>query len=140
MSGTSENIPGEDWLFGSLIRVSHDVPDFGLSVTVSIPGAVLTGTLIGPQEFFEQYGKLWKQGFLNRGDAAAGAKIEEVWGRLGMNPNPDDPSSQHSYDYFHMKNVRVLVAGLAKPGPTGMLWRGRVSLVSGFAVGELTSA
>ena len=97
----------------SLNKGEYEGPTVGVTATVG--GVSLTGELISMTEYIEL---------------------------MGFNPESARVFLE-SYDsagvprFFHMKNARLISGTILVPTNMGMLWRGRISDVSGFSMGAL---
>jgi hypothetical protein len=129
--------PTQDWVLEDFVRLAGRVDGFGIGVTLVVAGAVITGTLIGFREYFREYGKQWAKA-LGGGENARFA--EERWSKVGED---DLAALEHAatprFSYVHLKNARFVTGTMLVPTKGGMLWRGRLSEVSGFSFGGLTN-
>lgn len=130
--------PSTDWVLEHLVTTVNRVKNAGINVTLVVPGAVITGTLIGFYEYYVEYGKVWME--LTPGDT--GKAIERNWREFAEKGFAELETKEPNFDpphYIHVKDARLAsVEGVAPPAPhLGFLWRGRISEVSGFAIGSL---
>jgi len=134
-----ELIPATDWVFENLVRSVNTEDHFFMSVTLCVNGGVLTGELISPRLYFYEYGKLWEQVLAKAGDFAQ--KIRGNWEAIGEKELAElRGSDRKTVTFFHLRNARIVVGPQPIPNVGGFLWRGRISEVSGFAIGSLNVA
>lgn len=103
--------------------------DFSLDITLNIKGAVVTGTIISAQEYFDRLSRL-----LEDGDEVAQVLSEQL---------EDAGEAAHAQDnaeayFIHMKDTKVY-CGDSKPTPSKgeILWRGKLSEIDGFFLGKI---
>jgi hypothetical protein len=126
-----------DMVLQDLVGIVNRFPPSSFGVTFVAGGTVITGDLISAQEYFERYGQMWRQVLNSAPDVAK--KIGDDWTALGARHteqatgNPTGP-----YNFAHLRNARVLMASGLYPTSTGLLWRGRISQITGFSIGVLS--
>lgn len=118
--------PKNDALFEFLIYLVNNL-EITIGITVSLNGMVLSGTLISAKEYFAKFGKDFVSGF-GVTDKSQSSDLENTFIDMGAKVQ-DDTSG-----FFHMENVRLFVGSHPVKGS---LWRGRISSVNGFVLGEL---
>ncbi|OCA92170.1 gas vesicle protein GvpU [Bacillus wudalianchiensis] len=103
--------------------------DFSLDITLNIKGAVVTGTIISAQEYFDRLSRLFEDG-----DEVAQMLSEQL---------EDAGEAAHAQDnaeayFIHMKDTKVY-CGDSKPTPSKgeILWRGKLSEIDGFFLGKI---
>lgn len=95
-----------------------------MSFTLNVPGATVSGEVISFRTYMSIYNELFAVSSpIEIEPYAEGVAIEAI------------PAPQ----FIHMRNARVITGNTLIPD-TGMLWRGRVADVSGFAYGGLAPA
>jgi hypothetical protein len=114
---------------------------FDLGITVSVEGALVTGVLVGQDEWLRLLGQTMDGGesialslrrYLNKGLHEA---VTEVIEPLNDDPQPEE------YEYLHLKNARYVMGQAFVPTPPTepVLWRGRIEHISGWSWGTLSS-
>jgi hypothetical protein len=120
----------------------------GIGITLDLGGMLLTGTLIGGKEYFQALGNSIASAIEAR-DSEAAKAIRESYTKLGDDAQRRyaeydaalaDGGNPHPLEFFHLRSARVLGFGGLTPSEPGFLWRGRLSHVSGFAIGTLSRA
>lgn len=131
----------QDWVLEEAVQIANKIDGFGLAITLTVRGAVVTGILIGAQEYYTKYGAMWRNAIGS--DTEEGRKVEEHWVEFGKQTREmylekplDDPSLSPPH-YIHLSEARYVMGVSLVPGAPGMLWRGRLSEVSGFSLGTL---
>ena len=128
-------VPEEDWLLQEVVRLINHVEGMSIGITLSVSGGIVTGDLISLKEFFHEYAKLWRQGFQNIPELAE--TFEKQWREHGDKTSRElKERNEVLFSYIHLKNARYFFGVTAVPNPGGMLWRGRISEVSGFSLGS----
>lgn len=128
--------PGHDWMLAWL--VAH-VEAFGIEfgITLSVGGQSVSGTLISGRKYFQDLRESLSSVPNLEGDLAKSlAKSMTLWSEV----YPEKPEDVDIYNlkpnFIHLRNARVVTPGGAVPN-NGALWRGKISAVDGFSVGEL---
>ena len=125
-----------DWLLQELVKITNDAGGVsGVRLTLVVEGALVSGELISGREFFDSYGKEWRSLARDSGLGEWAAKMYRRTGKelyqRGGDPNAPPPA------YVHLRDAVIYQAGAAVPEHAGILWRGRISHVSGFSIGKL---
>jgi hypothetical protein len=136
--------PPTDWVFLELVDLVNR-STVELPVTLVVQGAIVTGKLIGSHSFYQEYGNLWYQ-LITRAleeSSEVADSVKERWTELGKRALEQTKSEEEFQPpvHVHLKGARYVV-GQGLPVPTGgaaFLWRGRISEVSAFSIGELGS-
>ncbi|HEY4303754.1 MAG TPA: hypothetical protein VGM82_04770 [Gemmatimonadaceae bacterium] len=119
--------------------------DVGIPVILTVGGALISGYAIGGATWLKRFGQQWKNGFDNLAEegpeeaAQAGAFFENKYAQIAdrVYGNPDDPSKPLP-SFIHLRDARLYHPSGAVPvDGEGMLWRGRLTAVDGFAFGLL---
>lgn len=134
--------PESDYLLEILVSMANSV-GVSVGVTILTHGFLISGMLVGGAEYFEALG---------RGFGSAKGTTPEMANALqkafssGAEPyrlaKMGEDVSMTPTAYIHLKDARFF-SGQGAPiqgakGTEGMLWRGRLSEVSGFTVGNLS--
>ena len=105
-------------------------------ITLSVSGGIMTGMLISGQKYFEQIADRMERAQHSKGTNATVVDIVEGWRalarELGSLP-PAEEASQDS-DYLHIEGAKIISGAKTFPAD-GMLWRVRISDVSGWSIG-----
>jgi hypothetical protein len=135
-----ERMMRQDWFLEGLVAFV-DQTQSSLSMTLSVGGTLVSGQLVGGKEYFEGMASMLGQGdvsasgsaqtkvqylrklFADTGTAFYGDKVER---ELLSKPL-----------YLHLKNARFFGGPSELNIQTGW-WRGRISAIDGFFLGELT--
>lgn len=113
---------------------------FELGITVAVDGALVSGVLVGQDEWLHLLGQTLDGGdsiatslrrYLNKGLHEAVSEVLEPMD----DPRPED------YEYLHLKNARYVMGPTFVPTPPSepVLWRGRIEHISGWSWGTLSS-
>jgi hypothetical protein len=134
---SSERTP--DNVFELLVEVAN-TSDLEMGVTLHVQGQVLTGKLIsGVSYWTETAASLRAHGAgptqLVETMASSMDKVADAYRDAYGDDRRDDEGEPMSA-FVHLRDARTLTPAGAVP-TDGALWRGRVSSVDGFSVGEL---
>lgn len=113
---------------------------FEVGITVAVDGALVTGVLVGQDEWLRLLGLTLDGGesiamslrrYLNKGLHEA---VTEVIEPLNDDPRPEE------YEYLHLKNARYVMGDAFVPTPSTdpVLWRARIEQISGWSWGALS--
>ncbi len=101
----------------------------------------MSGRLVSGKTYFEQFADIFVKG-LN----ASSEDTEEIrknyasMGAIFGRKNDDDDTAQPLPQFLHLIDAQYVSPGqLGMPTNAGLVWRGRISSVSGFSLGMLQS-
>lgn len=127
--------PGdEDWLLDNVIGLANMGIEIGITLTVG--GGLVSGLLVGGGEWIKLFADQFQQG-VGRGNlpdladtlANSFRQYSEIYeGKKSLSPQAT---------FIHLKNAHHFIAGTPIPSGPGVLWRGRLSEVAGFSLGNL---
>ena len=118
-----------DGLLLALCEVARNVDGFELGITVNVPGATVTGVMVGP--------KAWLQILGASGEGDANEFLRGIAARMSeILDGGDDVDTQ----FLHLREAQYVSGGTFQPTNAALLWRGRLAAVSGFSLGTLTPA
>lgn len=119
-----------DGLLVALAEVARHKEGFELGLTVNVPGATVTGVMIGPRAWLRILGA--------SGEGDAHAFLSSLAG--GMNEILESSGLEVATQFLHLRDAQYVSGGLFTPTNAGLLWRGRLGEITGFSLGTLTSA
>lgn len=131
-----DTAPDSDYLLATLISLCNGIRDFTMSITVTVSGTTITGTLIGGHEYYTLLadGLDQAQGAGAEGFAAAmSPRLRELAEDYGSDEAEDLPVG-----FVHIKDARIVGDAGFIPTSGGLLWRGRIEHVSGWTLGTLS--
>lgn len=126
-----------DWFLQNLVNIANKSGlEFG--VTLVVGGSILSGRLISGKKYFETFAKEFADAF--PGDSREGiyesfAQHGEIYSQSN-DENDDSPPPQ----FIHLIDSRCFYPGNQLPNNKGVLWRGKINAVSGFSLGQLSTA
>lgn len=137
-SAPGDDTPAFDPLLTWLVDFHRAMPSTIIPITLTVGGGVVTGFLTSGEDFARNFAARWAPIGENvvRG-------VEEV---LGVAPadRPDggagegdesEPGERPTPRYVHLRQARFVSPGATGPSPPEFMWRGRLSEVTGFAIG-----
>lgn len=106
--------------------------DFSLDITLNVNGALISGTTISAQEYFESLGEAFEDG------NEVSQKLGEELLKAGEAAESGGDDSIH---FIHLKNTQVYLAeSKGTPSKGKILWRGKLAEVDGFFLGKITES
>lgn len=129
-------IDDKDWFLQTLINMVKG-GGFTFGITLNVGGFLVSGNLIGGKDYFESFGTDFAEGLASEGTAD---KIKESFASIGYpNISDKDENKVSSPGFIHLKDAKFFnTNGNPIPENKGVLWRGRISEVSGFSLGLLS--
>ena len=132
---------GEDFLLAVFVRLAND-SNVSVGITLVVKGALVSGETISGSRYFEELGKQ-----LGAASGISEEDMADIWrpvvDNLYSKTEPDegaDADAGHNPGFIHLKNVRIFQAATSLPtSQEGVLWRGRLTEVDGFILGQLGS-
>ena len=129
----------QDWFLQELIELA----DLGLQqwITLDIGGSHINGRLISGRQYFEQLAESTKAATFNGGGALQETLVNLYNGHAKIYLADDDEGrpafGEAKPSYIHLREARWhSTDGKTLPG-NGTYWRGKVSSVDGYMLGEL---
>lgn len=133
-----ERIDATDWLLESTIQYLVN-QGAELTITLTVGGAYVTGTLTSGKRYFEELGKAVATASQDPDDMAEW--LGETWkGYASLYEKPDDAPDEwqpHPVAYVHLRNARYIAPGGAQMPDIPILWRGKLSSIDGFSLGAI---
>ncbi|MED2974942.1 MULTISPECIES: gas vesicle accessory protein GvpU [unclassified Fictibacillus] len=106
---------------------------FSLDITLNVKGAVITGTTITAQEYFETLAETFEDG---------NEIAQEIGERLvKAGEAAEDDNNNSDINFIHLKNTRVFCGDSnSTPSKGKILWRGKLDQVDGFFLGRISDS
>lgn len=108
---------------------------FELGLTLHVSGVVVSGVMISPAAFFDHLAD-W---VAERGAGEFGESLARPMAQMfrdGAADQQADDDAPIPVNFIHLRHGQVFAPGLAEPLPPAP-WRGRLSHVSGWSIGNL---
>ena len=125
-----------------LVNIVNNV-DLEIPITLAIPGGILTGNLIGfglwATRVADAMKPADKDGFYPYTDYL---RVQALALKEGNNLDPSESDATHEEEprFIHVGNVRFVGGEGVVPLGKGLIWRGKLSDVSGWAFGSMEPA
>jgi hypothetical protein len=128
-------VPQLDWLLESMVADANHSGTYGVPVTLLTNGGAVTGIMISMQEYCQAAGEWWTRA---AGDSPNyGGQMKDYLANIAEEEvSRLSNAAETEFSYIHLKDVRHIGTVVA-PEP-GLLWRGRLSEITGFALGALS--
>jgi hypothetical protein len=129
-----------DWFLQHLVSLVNDTP-LQLPITLQVSGMLVSGQLVSGACYFEGIAGDFAHGIAAYPDVAA--SVRESFTSLGTTiykTDPNDTAPGPAPHFLHLQNAQFF-GPAAQPIPQtgGMWWRGRVTEVGGFSLGQLVA-
>jgi len=131
--------PMSDWMLRYLVDMAN-LQELQIGLTLLVDGMLVSGTLIGGQAYFAGITQTISSAMCDSPEATAVTDLfEKVNRAVHAETSPEKPSPPPAY--IHMKDTYFFQPGNtgSTPSSQGVLWRGKLSQVSGFFFGNLTA-
>ena len=127
--------PSKDWFLQLLVNLANK-GRFELDITLTVGGMLISGTLAGVRQYFDDLGAYFASPFDSARNIEA---FETAFKTIGDQCACVTPSEQtETPSYIHLKNARFYDASdRLISAASGVWWRGRLSEVQGFSPGLL---
>ena len=131
-----ESKSGVDILLQGIVAATNQV-DAEIGITLNVSGLVISGRLISSKVYFKKLLKLMGlEETHSEGDIAVVNPFDRLFQTLADLSNPSNETQ--TLEYIHLKNARVYLSRNPGIPDNGVLWRGQLSSVDGFSIGELS--
>jgi hypothetical protein len=104
------------------------------TLTLNIPGAVVTGRAVSHSVWAVRLKEMVANKTGDDGAAAAVDALSSVF-----HAGHEFPVDDLEFDRIHMVDVQYVMGGGLMPSNEGLVWRGRLKDVSGWAIGSIGS-
>ena len=126
-----------DWFLQNFVNMANN-PAAGIEIgiTLHVGGTLVSGTLISGKKYFDGIAEIMVKANTNMPEIAESWRSFSEFGTIYDAP-PED-STQKNPQYIHLLNAHTFSSGGTPiPSGLGVLWRGRLTDVSGFSLGVL---
>jgi hypothetical protein len=127
------NLTDQDWFLQRLVNIVEGGVSF--DITLNVSGNIVSGALIGGKQYFKLLGESFASGL---GDNEAADSLKATFIKKGEEIYDENTKDIHEPNYLHLKDAKFFVGGGGIPSNKGVLWRGRISEISGFSLGKLS--
>ena len=141
-SETSLELRRGDWFLTTLVNLANSGA-LEMGVTLLVGGLLVSGTLVGGATYFEGFSRSFYEGFSSSfpDDPEVSESVRSSFAQLGLlyPSSGDGNTSLPPPEFIHLKQAKFFTPG-NKPTPDnqGVWWRGRLSEISGFHLGNLS--
>ncbi len=120
-----------DSILGFFVQATNK-HDFNLEITLNVNGALVSGTTISAQEYFEELSEAFEDG------NEVSKKISE---QLVQASEGAETSTNESASFIHLKNTKVYCGdSKSTPSKGNIIWRGKLSEIDGFFLGKIAES
>ncbi|SHN23245.1 gas vesicle accessory protein GvpU [Gracilibacillus kekensis] len=120
-----------DTILGFFVQATNK-HDFNLDITLNVNGALVSGTTISAQEYFEELSEAFEDG------NEISKKISE---QLVQASEEAETNTNESASFIHLKSTKVYCGdSKSTPSKGNILWRGKLSDIDGFFLGKIAES
>lgn len=126
--------PSKDWFLQFVVNLANN-NQFELDITLTLGGILVSGSLTGVRNYFYELGDYFAGSF---NSIESSEEMRATFKKLGEQCSCVSPTEKtETPSYIHLKNARFYDAqgNSISQSSAGVLWRGRISEVQGFAPG-----
>ena len=131
-------VSDRDWFLTSIVKLAN--MGLGVGITLIVDGAIVSGTLTGGKQYFDQLAADFASAKGPSSMAETVKAISEEWARNGkvyVQPKDADEDWQWPEPGFvHLMNAKIYHPGQPGMPSKGQLWRCKLNAISGFALGS----
>ncbi|MGR4041523.1 gas vesicle accessory protein GvpU [Pseudomonas sp. 910_21] len=118
----------KDPFLATLVKSVHE-NSLSFGITLITQGGVISGQMISTKEYFEDFAN-------SIADAWPGGPSEDVRSGFAAWSEFRKKDDDEHDEFIHLKNARYVYGNQLTPnGKIGILWRGKLSEVTGFSLG-----
>jgi hypothetical protein len=122
--------PDVDWYLQQMVKMANE-QGVEMGVTLVVGGSVITGTMVSGATYFETFAEQFASGWTDEESKGTIQKALAQPAQLYAHGKNNDPLGA---SFIHLRDARIITPSEAMP-TQGMLWRGRLTEVSGFSLG-----
>jgi hypothetical protein len=130
-----------DWFLQHLVSISNDA-GLQIGLTVQVGGLLVSGQLVSGEQYFEGIAADFEHGLAAYPQLAQAMK--KSFASFGViyksesQPEGSQSVEARAPNYIHLTDARFFsTAGDPIPQNKGVWWRGRISAIGGFTIGQL---
>lgn len=129
--------PQHDPRLEALVHIVNSVENGDVGVTLFVNGCIVTGMLIGARMYLKEYARQWR-------GAMSDPEIAEEVERIIIDQGEESIRKLEAQEspprnaFIHLRNARYITGHVIAPQEGGLLWRGRLSEVSGWSLGAIS--
>lgn len=127
-----------DWLLQHLVTHANQYPDYEKSITLWVGGGMVTGILVSGSRYFDEYIAEFTSNMSPAGAESTRSVLREI-GKSYYEKDPE-PIANHTA-FIHLIDAKLWTPSGAVPAiqNSGVIWRGRLSQVTGFSLGQIVA-
>lgn len=123
-----------DWMLQTLVEWANN--GVKLPITVTVGAGFITGTLVSGKEYIEYIEKVYFP--TSHGETSDTlSQVFNYW-KQPYEPGYEEENNLGRF-YIHLKDAKLFNNGAFVPND-GTYWRGRISSIDGFSLGELAKS
>lgn len=130
---------GVDWFLANLVQMA-DAYKIEQGVTLNVGGILISGVLISGRSYFEELSGFVKVGAKGSKNAELASSIADSYGQFAQIYPEHEVGEDYPHrprNYIHLRGTVMFGSNGPMSGPKGLLWRGKLSSVDGYILGQL---
>lgn len=125
-----------DWVLQHLVTGANAVEGFAMPISLWTNTGIISGILISGKEYFDSYTEILTEGLSPEQADSIKQNFREM--ASSYYEVDEDPQADETI-YIHLKDARLCLPNGTVPANDGVLWRGRISQVTGFNLGRFAA-
>ncbi|UTV87502.1 hypothetical protein KDX00_03080 [Cobetia amphilecti] len=132
----SNNFGNDDLLLSGLIAMAESGATVG--VTLYVNGSVITGELVSQKNYVKEIVRSLRSSMEHAFQENSGTILDAL-NTVGDMPNgsPKEEGEAVEFEFVHLSRAQCIQGGNWVPS-NGIPWRGKLSAVDGFMVGQMS--
>lgn len=126
----SDEEPAKDWLLAMLVGLANDI-GLEISITVIADGATISGRLVSMQQWLHLNAARLPQGEVAQ---VMAENFRELAESLVTKTDATDEATEMP-SFVHLAGAQLVTGKTLVPNDANLLWRGRLSHISGWSLG-----
>jgi hypothetical protein len=126
-----------DWFLRSLVDIVNN-NDTEIGITLQVSGMLVSGLLVGGKKYFDGFANDIASPLSDPDDSESARQFFAQYGDVTYPKKENKEEQEYSPpNYIHLKGARFFHINGVVPS-RGIWWRGRLSHVSGFILGNMS--
>jgi len=128
--------PAADWFLQQLVDYANEW-GVGTGISLHLSGMVVSGEIMSANDYFDEFAAAYRDAF--RTHTENGQAFFDLITSYKQYLNQPEGEDKVPPQYIHLRNVKIYTIGYHRQATSVPQWRGRISEVSGFYLGTLTT-
>lgn len=127
----------KDWFLETFINIVNGSKGMEIGMTLTVGGNIVSGLLVSGEVYFELVAQTMSDNFSEENGRGSIYEAFAAHGHLYREKEMEIAKNTEGYSptYFHLIDAHHIFPGAQIPTEEGVVWRGKISDVSGFSIG-----